>query len=97
MNPMTLVEFNDVAALLDNEANWIPSFTTDFNGEKTGYSTRPFVGTPYIEMDLGVPNLTQNDVSRGVKRTQIRLKFREDKQDSRRDEILYRVNPTKSL
>ena len=97
MNPMTLVEFNDVAALLDNEANWIPSFTTDFNGEKTGYSTRPFVGTPYIEMDLGVPNLAQNDVSRGVKRTQIRLKFREDKQDSRRDEILYRVNPTKSL
>lgn len=96
MNPMSLVEFNDVAAMLDNEGNWVPAFTTEFEGEYTGYSTRPYVGAPYIEMDLGVPNLTPNEVNRGAKRTQIRLKFRNDSAPGRADSILYRANPSKT-
>ena len=92
MSPISLLEFNHVANVDTATAQWLPAFSWD-----EAHCIKPYVGAPYIEMDLGVPNLQPNDVSRSTKRTQIRLKFRDDSSDRRTDKILYRNGGSSKL
>lgn len=92
MSPISLLEFNHVANVDGNNAKWVPIFSGDY-----AHCVRPYVGPPYIEMDLGIPQLQPNDVSRSSKRTQIRLKFRDDSSYRRTDNILYRDGGSSDL
>lgn len=88
MSPISLLEFNHVANV-DDDVVWVPGYHRHLS-----HTARPFVGAPYIELDLGSPvmgMMTSNDVNRSTKRTQIRLKFRKDNKTSRRDSILYKA------
>lgn len=91
MSPISLLEFNH-NAMVDDTMIWLPAYNPNLAG-----TARPFVGAPYIEMDLSNSmQLTPNDIIRTGKRSHIRLKFREDSKassgGSRRDEVLYRSN-----
>lgn len=92
MSPISLLEFNHVANVDADNAKWVPAFSSDH-----AHCIRPYVGAPYIELDLGVPNLQTNDVSRSGKRTQIRLKFRDDTSKTRTDKVLYRSGGSSDL
>jgi len=83
MSPISLLEFNHVANV-QGEMNWVPAFDVNL-----AHCSRPYVGAPYIEMDLGPTNLQVDDVNRSTKRTQIRLKFRKDTSSRRTDSILF--------
>lgn len=89
LSPISLLEFNHIANATTNEI-WVPSYDVNL-----GHCARPYVGAPYIEIDLGTPNMKRNDVNRSTKRTQIRLKFRNDTSSSRTDEILFKSNSAK--
>ena len=92
MSPISLLEFNHNARISES-TQYLPSYSANWAG--TG---RPFVGTPYIEMDLADPILIENDIDRSIKRTQIRLKFKSDAASmtrgasSRQDKILFKAN-----
>lgn len=90
LSPISLLEFNH-AANADGNMDWVPAFD-----ENLGHTSRPFVGSPYIELDLGVPDMDAGDVNRASKRTQIRLKFRPDTSSARRDDILFKSYTAKS-
>lgn len=92
-SPISLIEFNHNAAIT-GDVSHIPAYNFNLAG-----TARPFVGTPYIEMDLASPILTNNDVTRTGKRTQIRLKFKQDSKATtdnspRGDAVLFRANLT---
>lgn len=86
LSPISLIEFNDAAGVDSSNA----IFESSYN-DKLNHNGRPYVGSPYIEMDLGNPQLISDDVSRTSKKTQIRLKFMKDNKSSRSDSILYRA------
>ena len=86
LSPISLLEFNNVANA-NGDMTWIPSYDVNL-----AHCSRPFVGAPYIEMDLGVPNMGSNDVNRATKRTTIKLKFRQDTSSRRSDDILFKSN-----
>lgn len=86
LSPISLIEFNDISGV--NNTNGI--FQSSYN-MNLAHSSRPYVGAPYIEMDLGNPQLVSNEVDRVGKRTQIRLKFRPDTKDSRSDNVLFKA------
>ena len=85
LSPISLIEFNNISGVDNVNGIFEPSYNPN-----TGHSSRPYVGAPYIEMDLGVPQLQPNDVDRVNKKTQIRLKFRADTKDSRSDSVLFK-------
>ena len=76
LSPISLLEFNNVANTAgsidqSNRISNVPSFDPNVAG-----SSRPFVGSPYIEIDIGNPEIgTGEDVYNG-KETHIRLKYR---------------------
>ena len=76
LSPISLLEFNNVANTAgsidkSNRISNVPSFDSNVAG-----SSRPFVGSPYIEIDIGNPEIgTGEDVYSG-KETHIRLKHR---------------------
>lgn len=86
LSPISLLEFNHVANANEDMA-WVPSYDTEL-----GHCTRPYVGAPYIEIDLGNPNMNVDDVNKTNKRTQIRLKFRKDESPARTDQMLFKAN-----
>lgn len=94
MNPISLIEFNSAANIEKlpgpddtfQAAKYLKSFS-----ENENMSSRPYVGVPYIEMDLGVPQLASNAIA-PYKDTTIRLKFKKDTNPTRKDEILYRTS-----
>lgn len=91
MSPISLLEFNHNACV-SGDVLYHPAYNANYAG-----TSRPFVGTPYIEIDLGEPTLEANDVSRTSKLTQIRLKFMQDTKartlnSSRGDAVLFRSN-----
>lgn len=92
MSPISLIEFNHNARV-SGAISYMPSF----NGN-TATVSRPFVGVPYIEMNLADPQLVTNDVNRTERGTQIRLKYKQDPYSgqnssaSRRDSILFKSN-----
>ena len=85
MNPISLLEFNDAANISDNVV-WHPSYDANLNA-----SSRPFVGTPYVEMDLGDPILDINGINKG-KSTSIRLKYLRDEGSNHSDIVLFKNN-----
>lgn len=86
LSPISLLEFNNIAKV-DSAMGWEPSFDTNY-----GHSARPFVGVPYIEIDLGAPEMDINDTNRSTKKTKLRLKFTKDKTTSRSDAVLFKAN-----
>lgn len=85
LSPISLIEFNDIASVDNTNGIYEPSYNVNL-----AHSSRPYVSTPYIEIDLGSPQLASNDVDRVSKRTQIRLKFRKDTKSSRSDTVLFK-------
>lgn len=70
MSPVSLLEFNHLANVGDN-----PIAEASFNPDYA-HSSRPFVGTPFIEMFLGNPTLVSNGVNTNQHaKTSLRLKF----------------------
>lgn len=86
MSPISLLEFNNVSDITDDVA-WIPAYDNGVN-----QTARPYVGSPYIEIDLGAPETGWGDSARATKRTQVRLKFKQDTHYSRKDSVLYRAH-----
>lgn len=86
MSPISLIEFNNASGVTTDNPKYEPAFNV-----KLGHTGRPYVGAPFIEIDLGYQSLTSNDVNRTDKRTQIRLKFRRDNKQSRSDSILFKA------
>lgn len=83
-SPITLLEFNDVASIQGTQ-EWIPAYNPNMN-----HTDHPYVGTPYIEIDLKDPELRTNDISTG-ERTIIRLKYKKDDNYFRSDKQLFRA------
>lgn len=83
LSPISLLEFNHVANAIGN-MKWVPSYDAKYAG-----CTRPYVGSPYIEIDLGTPNVGSSDVNKASKKSQIRLKFRPDNSKTRSDSMLF--------
>lgn len=70
LSPISLLEFNNASNVTES-TEWMPGFTSKMAG-----SSRPYVGSPYIEIDLGTPTMKGGDVDRGSKETKLRLKFK---------------------
>ena len=86
LSPISLLEFNHVANATEDMI-WVPSFD-----DENAHCFRPYVGSPYIEIDLGTPNLGSSDVDKDSKKTQLRLKFRPDTSKARTDALLFKAN-----
>ena len=84
MNPISLIEFNGASEITKSKSGYLPAWD-----RANAAPSRPYVGAPYIEMDLGTPILTPNGVA-SYKDTTIRLKFKKDINTSRSDTVLYR-------
>lgn len=83
LSPISLLEFNDVGRI-EGSPTYVPSYNPDVN-----HVVRPYVGTPYIELDHGTPNMSANDVNYG-KKMSIKLRFMSDSSPRRSDENLFR-------
>lgn len=90
-SPISLLEFNDNAHVKDI-VNYANSFDLDTGSYATGASREPFVGTPYIVMDLADPIITPGGVNYNSPESKIRLKFKKatDIIDPNLESILYR-------
>lgn len=88
MSPISLVEFNNIAKVpLTGTIVSEDSFNTNL-----GHSSRPYVGTPFIEMKLGDFGLVPGSVNRMRNRTEIRLKFKKYADNDLTDDLLYRYS-----
>lgn len=82
LSPISLLEFNNASNVTEATVDkggirWMPGYD-----DKYGASTRPYVGSPYIEIDLGSPIMNGGDVDRGQsKQTKLRLKFKKPPYD----------------
>ena len=86
LSPISLLEFNHAANATD-DMEAVPGYEWTYGG-----SHRPFVGSPYIEINLGAPAMDPDSVNIATKRTTVKLKFRKDTDNSRNDDILYKTN-----
>lgn len=86
MSPISLLEFNHVANVPENVL-----YQYAFN-ENYGHVARPYVGAPFIEMDLADTRLRSHGVETARKNTQIRLRFRPTDDTFLTDEMLYKSN-----
>ena len=85
LSPISLIEFNNAAGILGTAIS-----ENSFNVE-LGHSSRPYVGAPFIQMDLNNElNLRGNGVNYGRKESSIRLKFRKMSDPKLTDDLLYR-------
>lgn len=88
MNPISLIEFNQNAGVPLPAANNSVTYEDAFN-PNYGHTDRPFVGAPFIAMDLGSTEMLSDRVNTARKRTEIRLKFQ--KANSKlSDDILFK-------
>lgn len=87
LSPISLIEFNHNANIKENaDATYENSFNPEFN-----HSSRPFVGCPFVEINLGKPSMRANGVNFAPENnTQLRLKFRKTSDDLLTDQLLYR-------
>ena len=69
LSPISLLEFNKLSTI-NKETKPFDSYNFNQIG-----SSRPYVGAPFIELNLASPTLTKNGVKSGQKDTSIRLKF----------------------
>lgn len=86
LSPISLIEFNHNACMGRNEAKYVPSYNLNY-----AHSSRPFVGTPFIEIDLAKPEARGGGVNYSQKRTQVRLKFTERPDAALQDDLLYKI------
>ncbi len=84
LSPISLIEFNHNACIGRTEAKYVPSYNVNY-----AHSSRPFVGTPYIELDLANPEPRGGGANYAQKVTQIRLKFTERSDAALDDKLLY--------
>ncbi|MCM1233304.1 MAG: hypothetical protein NC489_24565 [Ruminococcus flavefaciens] len=84
MSPISLLEFNHNARV-SGTVTAEESFNPEYN-----HSSRPFVGTPFIQMKLRTPTLTRNGVNYMKRRSEIRLKFKKYSDPKLTDSLLYR-------
>jgi hypothetical protein len=87
LSPISLIEFNNNAGIMDSsDAISENSFNTNL-----GHSSRPYVGAPFIQMDLNNElSMKSGGVNYERKQSSIRLKFRKASDPSLDDELLYR-------
>lgn len=92
LSPISLIEFNDNAYVQGSQL-FEPGFDTS-----VAHSTRPYVGCPYIAMQVAPVSMRSNGVNYNAKKTQLRLNFRPATEDdpSMRDSILYRYDLSKA-
>lgn len=88
LSPISLVEFNNLTNLkgvqsINSESSYNPNYN---------HSSRPYVGTPYVEMKLAYPNLVNGGVNYNRESSQIRLKFRKTSDSRLTDDLLYKRN-----
>lgn len=88
MSPISLIEFNNLTNIkgvhqLVAENSYNPNYN---------HSSRPYVGTPYVEMKLAYPNLVNGGVNYNRESSQIRLKFRKTSDSRLSDDLLYKRN-----
>ena len=86
LSPISLIEFNNIAKI-SNPVTSENSFNANYN-----HSSRPYVGAPYIELNLKSSGLVNNDVNRSQERTSIRLKFLKDAGNTLTDDLIYRYS-----
>ena len=86
LSPISLIEFNNIAKI-SNPVTSENSFNSNYN-----HSSRPYVGAPYIELNLKSSGLVNNDVNRSQERTSIRLKFLKDAGNTLTDDLIYRYS-----
>lgn len=88
MSPISLLEFNHNAMIGSRNE---PIYETEFNWNY-GHVSRPFVGTPYIEIDLGEPTTRGGGVNFSQKETHIRLRFTKSIDAVLTDDLLYKTH-----
>ena len=87
LSPISLLEFNHCAGIKDT-AEFVSSYNPEY-----GHSDRPFVGTPYIEMNLFEPHYFPQPGGTVNSRSTIRLKFKpRPTNPTLRDDTMYRSN-----
>ncbi|MCM1230752.1 MAG: hypothetical protein NC489_11510 [Ruminococcus flavefaciens] len=84
MSPISLLEFNHNARI--SSATVEESYDPAYN-----HSSRPFVGTPFIQMKMPTPVLRSNGVNYNKNRAEIRLKFKKYSDTKLNDSLLYRA------
>lgn len=84
MSPISLIEFNGASEIVNPTEGYLPAWSPS-----DAATARPYVGAPYIELNLGTPSLTSNGVA-SYKDTTIRLKFKKDTDNGRTDTALFR-------
>lgn len=84
MSPISLLEFNNNARVgsgIVAEESYDPAYN---------HSSRPYVGTPFIQLKLPTPVLTANGVNYMKERAEVRLKFKKYSDPKLNDNLLYR-------
>ena len=103
MNPISLLEFNNNANIAGTKTKYDENGEKSKDGKGVDAPLKainsynpnlagsyiPFVGCPFIEMDLGEPVLTRDGVGL-YKSTTIKLKFKKDTSTERKSEVLYK-------
>lgn len=91
LSPISLIEFNNIAKVSDGK--YEPAYNVNLAN-----SSRPFVGTPFVEISLGSPTLSSDSISKESEVTSIRLKFKKDTHADRTDDNIFRNTgrPTKA-
>ena len=84
MSPISILEFNNNARA-DSSMVAEESFDPAYN-----HSSRPYVGTPFIQLKLPTPILTGNGVNYMKERAEIRLRFKKYSDTKLTDSLLYR-------
>lgn len=84
MSPISILEFNNNARA-DGSMVAEDSYDPAYN-----HSSRPYVGTPFIQLKLPTPVLTGNGVNYMKERAEIRLKFKKYSDTKLTDSLLYR-------
>ena len=89
MSPISLIEFNSVANVLSAVSE--PGYDPELN-----QSGRPFVGSPFIQMNLPDPRALSSsggvNMGESYSRASVRLKFRPIEDTNLTDEKVYRSN-----
>ena len=86
LSPVSLIEFNHNACIgSKSDAKYVPSYNLNY-----AHSSRPFVGTPYVEIDLASPSMRGGGVNYAQKLSHIRLKFTERSDAELTDDLLFK-------
>lgn len=95
LSPVSLLEFNSIANISESVQS------EDIFNKSYGHVSRPFVGVPYIELDMNYGQdfkpFEQDAVDHSVKSGKVRLKFKPIQNPLLSDSILYSSNSARNL